>query len=697
MAPAAGAPRADQPAGAIGLLAAVVLLLSYWNYRVAGTTSVTTMVALALLVSIYLLYGNLASRWLARFGIEQAASFCFQFLVGFFVANTVLFIAAIFSPLSVAGNVAVLAGLGIAGQLLTILKGQGLAVRLRTGWPEIICVAVSGIGATLWCDDSLSPATSGGGVTVFPFWEDVFFHVRQISVFAHANGFWTMFDAQMAGARPQLYHYAIYQSPAALSLIGHTGAYEAYSGFALPFGIMLTGLAAFTLMASIWGPWPGVAATFAVVLYPDAYFQGFGNKFIGMHFVNHVAVGGLYGVALAALAWLFMLHGCRNGRYGPVILALLLMPVCLVYKAQIAVANSFLIMVFPFIFFTALRARWRIPLALLFITVFVSVVGMTQGLPGIPTLRLDGSGASDYSQLLFRHTEPGMFKDLFQWIIEKPRFKAVLGMNVAAMILLSTFGVWLTLCGVGLWLLRTSKPRSAVWFPVLVVVNYIVMSLGLALEKNGNGMAEEFLHRPLVWATFVVSAWSAGAVYFAFFGNQVPRSWGPRALLGLLALLGFLSPMAFSQNLQTLPVWSWFRTYRDLSSVPTCMVSLAHHIRDHSQANEIVQDSEGDTKMSLTGLSERQAYMIYDPKDIDGKGSLRIPKGAIDRRRELADLVAMGSAEQVNEFASQHQISWFVLRPETKVAWPDQLLGTSVLACEGYRLYRFGVDTARHS
>ena len=48
---------------------------------------------------------------------------------------------------------------------------------------------------------------------------------------------------------------------------------------------------------------------------------------------------------------------------------------------------------------------------------------------------------------------------------------------------------------------------------VQVVFNYLVMAMGLALDTRGVGTRDELLNRPLVWAYFVLAAWTAGGAY----------------------------------------------------------------------------------------------------------------------------------------------------------------------------------------
>ena len=93
-----------------------------------------------------------------------------------------------------------------------------------------------------------------------------------------------------------LYHYASYAVPAAVDALTRSGAYEVFASFLLPVGVLLTGLAAFAFGGGVFGRWPAVAASAALLLVPDAYQQGFGNKYL--------SVGASYNPAvLSGLTW----------------------------------------------------------------------------------------------------------------------------------------------------------------------------------------------------------------------------------------------------------------------------------------------------------------------------------------------------------------------------------------------------------
>src|SRR5205085_2588153 len=99
------------------------------------------------------------------------------------------------------------------------------------------------------------------------------------------------------------------------------------------FGILLSGVAAFALAASLWGSWPGLAASCAVILLPDAYQQGFANRYLSYNFHQQVGFAGLYGVACAAVGWILILNGCKAGKYSSIIIGYAFILLTAAYKS----------------------------------------------------------------------------------------------------------------------------------------------------------------------------------------------------------------------------------------------------------------------------------------------------------------------------------------------------------------------------
>jgi hypothetical protein len=555
-----------------------VLFLWIWHSHSTHTLSLKAFAVFLILCSLCLVYGRFFTR-LTNLSFKTSDDFLLQFLSGYFVLNTILFVLSFATPFPIATDALILTACG--SFIALFCPGRPKATpELVNYLPNILCILVSGAAATLWCMDSLRPAIDDGHLTIYQMWPDGFFHAREISAFSQSHGVRTVSDIQMSGAPAASYHYASYVMPAAVLSLTDSSACDVFVSFMLPFGILLTGLAAFSLTALIWGAWPGLAGTVALVLLPDAYQQGFGNKFLSYNFVQQVAPGGLYGVACVTVAWIFVLDACKSGKFRSIFFGYALAMISLAYRAHIFVANAFLIMIYPCLFFAQLKARWRLLVGILLVVSFFFVVNFSQRSPTIPTLHLDGSGIKQYASILLASYEPGFFKSFFTWgLVGQQHQGSIFGLYMACMLVVSTFGLWIVAYGLVSLSLMARTGERALFFPFLVLINYIVMSLGLALDAKKVGTPEELLHRPLVWAYFVIVAWTGAGIYALLIGNRPPRRISARFLTAMLVFSSLAIPLAFAHNLQTMPAWKNSSSYNVMNSVPTGLVEACRYIR----------------------------------------------------------------------------------------------------------------------
>ena len=634
--------------------------------------------AFALLAAASLAYGRflVGASALAKAG---RSSLALEFLAGYLVINTILFVLDLASPLGISANIAI-AGIGALAAGLAARRWMPPSNEPGMELPSLFALVLCAVATTLWCSDGLTPLVRNGPTTIIRLWGDSFVHARHISAFAHAHGLASMSDIRMWGEPLFLYHYASYAVPAAVDALTRSGAYEVFASFLLPVGVLLTGLAAFAFGGGVFGRWPAVAASAALLLVPDAYQQGFGNKYLSYNFMQQVNVGGLYGVACMAVAWIFVLHGCRSRSIASIAIGWTFALLTLTFKAHVFVANAFLIMIYPCLFVPGIRLRWRAVIAAGLVGCFVLVVMLSQQIDRVPTLRLDGSGLTTYVAYLLANQDAGLLKTVVEQGLGDAPWPALrLAICGAILVLLGTFGYWSVAAIAAAFWIRKRVP-AAVWaFPLLVMANYLIMSLGLAMDEKEIGSPDEFVNRPLVWAFFALAAWTGGAIYYRLFGEGLPRTGRARLALAAVALLGLAGPLAFASNLQTFPHWPEFASFK---SVPTCLIDTARFIRDHSAPSDVVQDSENDLGgLWVTGLSERAYFAMYAPN--------RPPMG-LDRR--LSDLDAfkrLTDADAVRSFALRNHIAWYLLRPTSDVAWPATILNQAVFECGGYRVLHF--------
>ena len=684
--------RFSLPQGRFDCLATGVLLLFLcgWHWRVTGQFSIVQGFALVWLLALCMAYGTLFIRLVAPI-TRGLAGLPFQILTGYFVFNSLLFVLALCSPLGMVINLALLSGVAVAG--LLALRKRALPLDHSTSAEHLagcVAIALACIGATIWCGDAQMPLASQGGNTIFKVWPDVYIHAREISVFAQAHGIGSIQDIKLAGGRAPIYHFASYLTPAAMSVLSGASAMQVYATMQLPLGIVLTGLAAYCLMGKLFGWGPGVAATVAIVLFPDAFQQGFQNRYLSYNFMAQVNLGMLYGIACAALAWMFMFDGCRRGKYGPVLLAYVFLVVCLFYKAHLFVANSYVLMMFPFLFFKPLPRAWRVGLGVLATAVFCLAVSVSQSNPRVPLMRLDGSGIGAYVLRLLHDHEPGWAaQEMSRIFVHEKHGKAIQALYAAALLLLSTFGFWLG--GLAMALVKTWRtlPAMVWWFPIIVTSNYMLMAMGLAFDTRGVGSADELLNRPLVWAYFVMASWTAAVGYRALAGEYWPQGRA-RAGAALVLVLGLGAALYSAPNLQTFPGHPENATFAASGSVPDCFVQAATYVRLHGGPADVIQDGAADPQFILVALSERQLYV--------GRGNFNGGSATQKLRlAELADLAQLSDAGQVRQFFSARGITWYLQQPGTPLAWPQALLAEPAFACGEFRLFHFPHPASTHA
>ena len=277
----------------------IMAFLSLWIVRVTGSVEWRPHGYLLVFVLVCLAYGN---AFLGRFEFvsKSGASVIFDFLCGFFLFNTLLFVLCLISRFGMTVNFLLLILIG-AGLFVGVSRNRSSAGNDERAVSELLCLITSGAAVTIWCSDAQTFPVVKDRAAVYQVWKDTFFHFREISTFAQAQGWATLHDNAFAQAPKGIYHYGSYISGAAISAVGGLSAADAYLGFQLPLGIFLSGLAAFALIYSFWGGWPALAATMAVLLLPDGYQQGFGNRYLGFNFLSQISPGMPYGIACAAL------------------------------------------------------------------------------------------------------------------------------------------------------------------------------------------------------------------------------------------------------------------------------------------------------------------------------------------------------------------------------------------------------------
>ena len=487
---------------AVALTAAVVAV---WVEAAGGSFSLLALLACEAAFFAFYLVGSLFAGWRSL-----AAGVLFdlplRLLAGYAVVNTALFVLAWLSPLGIIADFGILLALAVA---------TFVAVRpAREEGQASVALLVLGISlaaATLWCQDSLRPVSVDGDTVVFKPWIDSFYHAVHIRIFGGSHGASSIEDFRLAGVPARLYHYGVYLTPAFIRQASGISSYTAFAGILAPMGVFFTGLGAYALFGSLWGRWPGLAACAALLLLPDGAQQGMRNTFMSYHWLTQISPSATYGVAIWAVAWLFVMRGCTQGSWLQVLAGWLCGGLLLFYKAHFFIASALLLLLVPPAFFKgSLGLRRRILWATTAVAAYVATILCVRNVPGVPMIRFDGSSVRDLLGHIARFTQPGALRD---FIMVRIGLDSSLLSNLllgTPFVLFAVLGLFVPLLVVLAIRLRKRTPALFLLFPLLLVANFLAMFLGLALDMSSS-TPDELSHRPVIVVYFAVVAWIGGA------------------------------------------------------------------------------------------------------------------------------------------------------------------------------------------
>jgi hypothetical protein len=469
----------------------------------------------------------------------------------------------------------------------------------------------------------------------------------------------------------------IRDSPALFTSLSATSAYQWFNCLLAPLGLWLTVLGGFALARGLWGAWPALVAALALVALPDAAQQGVQNAYFSYHWLQAATPGLSYGVALIALAWLLMFTACRTASPWGVAASYLAAALCLVFKAHIFVAGALLLWIFPPLYYPGLARSRRLAWLLGALALFAAAIWLSQDVQSLPLVRPDGSALKPYLAQTNQLIDNGALKELFGSLDADSSLAGDLLLG-SLELLVCSFGV-LTL----LWALVSRVARRWLepmlsWFPWLVLGNYLAMALFLAFDSHVVGTSDELLHRPFVWAYFVVVLWLGGACYRQLEGDAAPRALPGRLLVALVAAGSLLTPLLLGQSIQKGPDWPLSNL-----ALPGGLVECTEYLRQHSDPRDLVQDSANDPMYVVSALSQRQAYLImakYNP------ASGYRPSFGV-RLQELAVLRELDDAEQIRAYARKNRMRWYLMNDGELVAWPAELLNRPAFVSGNYRVY----------
>ena len=651
-----------------GLLACLVIsaFLIVWITLASKSLNFGTVVFLFTLPWVLLRAGAIVTA-----ALRFPSFFALDFLLGVAVVSVVILTWKVFVPLSLWLLLLVLLiAVAWIPKLLPHAQRDPLS---RLG---LLGVIVSLVAATGWSQDLISPTSTVEGAIVFKPWPDFFTHATVVARNLSNETLLQVGNYEWQGFPAIIYHYASYSLAACLAKIGHVPAYDTVVGFWAPFGSFLIGLTSYALGRAIWSQGAGLAALMGVFLIPDAALLNIGHPFYGYFWLQHVAPGGLYGVAIAGTALILIIQGSREKRRVWIVSGVVLGAVVALFKTHVFTAA------FPLLLSFAILA-WpsRKPLRWLILGVCVAAGATLLPLANRfyvgPTVRFDFAGIPWYWKKLATMASGTPVESWYRVFGSAHAFPSHLP-QVIGLMLLNGLGVFAIVAPV-VWLaaLRNKTWQASDGISVAATAIFLLMTFGL----SGDFWSNELIHRPFVWAYWLVGSLTAGRL-FSMMAAGRPQLATATIAVGVVILT--LVPVRYGSGLQRGKFGA--KTAYSSLRVDRGLIDCAHYIRSQPPISAVVQDSRFDRWLILAGLSERRSFAAR-PEIWKTVSKAFRESPYQEQLRKLRGLEQATNIRDLQRSVRETGIRWYVVLPGDPNVWPAEFRDQPAFESNGYRVY----------
>lgn len=564
------------------------------------------------------------------------------------------------------------------------------SVRGSTQRVELIAVAMAVVSGVLYVQHYLPPTELDGDDIVFHPLRDFFTHANMANVLMLDGDASVVGRPGLAGIAPQFYHYAGYVLVALPAWLVDVPIYPLLLGLWTPLGLCLVGLAAYALGRTVFGRLGGMWSLVVLLVLPDPSYWTFGFGEVGihpysMHRVLQIAPTNAFGLAVAACGMQLLLIGLRQKALWAAAAGWTTCGMSIYFKAQVFIAAfpiAALLFAYLLLKMTP-RSRWPAfggVMAALVVVVYLLFPIIE---PYAPNL----ASEPDPGGPLCRFLETATASDIWIQPIAKLVRDAPSFLHIplrAFLILFVTFRMLLVLAIVPLTIRIARGPRWNAFD--IVVAGSLVLYLCYAMLIRPHrvdfawGWPWNLQQVPFLWSHFVLTTWTVGGMVRGL-GTLWPRGLvaSPRWLPFLLAIPLMMGRGSLADDWLRDQLWTHMPQ-------PKGLVMCAQFIREHAAPLDRFQDSEDDPYLFVEALSERRPFCGWT---VVATYSGRDRVDPLFRER-LAIHQAMRQATTLAELTAWREktgIRWYLLHPQTKVAWPLETMPTPAFESDGYRVY----------
>jgi hypothetical protein len=543
----------------------------------------------------------------------------------------------------------------------------------------LLSVIVSLVAATGWSQDLIFPTTSVDGAVVFKPWSDFFIHATFVARSLRAETLFQVGNYEWKGFPAIFYHYASYSIPICLAKVGSLPGYATVVGFWAPFGSFLTGLASYALGRVFWSQAAGLAAIVATSLIPDMALLNSAHPTYGYFWLQHASPGGLYAVAVAGIALILIFQGVREGRRIWIASGVVTGAFVVFFKIQIFAAAFPLLVSFAIVGWPP-RNQWQWLILGGCVAAGVAMLPLANRFYVGPNVQFDLSGSVWYWQVLAKMANGTPVESWYRVFNNIHPFPSHLALAIG-LLLVNALGIFAIVAPL-IWLFVACRKmwQASEGISLAAIAILMLMTFGMGGTGTSDN-AHEFIHRPFVWAYWLVGSLAAGRL-FSLLARRRRQLWTRAVVVSSIALT--LIPVCYGSGLQRGK--GSVGNVRSSIRVDRGLIDCARYISDQPPADAVVQDSQLDKFLIVGGLTDRPSFAARVDEWTRQSKVFR-ESGYREQLGKLQRLQQATTIPDLQRYVRETGIRWYVAHPDDANRWPAEFRNQPAFESNGYRVY----------
>jgi len=543
----------------------------------------------------------------------------------------------------------------------------------------LLSVIVSLVAATGWSQDLIFPTTSVDRAVVFKPWSDFFIHATFVARSLRAETLFQVGNYEWKGFPAIFYHYASYSIPICLAKVGSLPGYATVVGFWAPFGSFLTGLASYALGRVFWSQAAGLAALVATSLIPDMALLNSAHPTYGYFWLQHASPGGLYAVAVAGIALILIFQGVREGRRVWIASGVVTGAFVVFFKIQIFAAAFPLLVSFAIVGWPP-RKQWQWLVLGGCVAAGVAMLPLANRFYVGPNVQFDLSGSVWYWQVLAKMANGTPVESWYRVFNNIHPFPSHLALAIG-LLLVNALGIFAIVAPL-IWLFVACRKmwQASEGISLAAIAILMLMTFGMGGTGTSDN-AHEFIHRPFVWAYWLVGSLAAGRL-FSLLARRRRQLWTRAVVVSSIALT--LIPVCYGSGLQRGK--GSVGNVRSSIRVDRGLIDCARYISDQPPADAVVQDSQLDKFLIVGGLTDRPSFAARVDEWTRQSKVFR-ESGYREQLGKLQRLQQATTIPDLQRCVRETGIRWYVAHPDDANRWPAEFRNQPAFESNGYRVY----------